>query len=133
MRFRYAAVLGLAALLTISCGGVTDPSKNTVDIWTSTVPPGGTTPDMKTFNVSNTGEYSIVITQLSPASNVALGVIFGQQTSAGCAPIQENDFSLLNQVALTGSIIKGSYCVVAFDALRSLSVPESFTMKISHP
>lgn len=131
MRFRYAAVLGLAALVTISCGGVTDPSKNTVETFSGTVPVRGSS-ELKTFNVSNTGEFTIIVTQLSPVSNAVLGSIFGQQTSSGCAPLQENDFTVLNSVALSGSIIKGSYCVVLFD-VGTLAAPENFTMTISHP
>jgi hypothetical protein len=131
MRFRFAAVLGVAALLTISCGGVTDPSHNTLETWSSTVPVGGSSP-VYTFNVSNTGEFTIIVTAMSPVSNAVLGSIFGQMTSSGCAAIQQNNFTVLNAVALSGSIVKGSYCIVVYD-VGSLIAPENFTMSISHP
>jgi hypothetical protein len=131
MRVRVRAVLGLAALLTASCGGVTDPSKNQLETWSSTVAPGGTS-EVKTFNVSNTGEFTIIVTQLAPVSNAVLGSIFGQATGGSCAPIQQNNFTVLNSVALSGSIIKGNYCVVVYD-VGTLAAPENFTMTISHP
>jgi len=130
MRFRLATALGLA-LLTLSCGGVTDPSKNTLETWSSTVPVGGTS-EVRTFSVSNTGEFTIIVTAMSPVSNAVLGSIFGQNTSGGCAPLQQNNFTVLNSVALSGSIIKGSYCVVVYD-VGALLAPENFTMTISHP
>jgi hypothetical protein len=131
MRFRFAAAVFVAALAAASCGGVTDPSKNTLETWSSTVPVGGTT-EVHNFNVSNTGEFTIIVTAMSPVSNAVVGSIFGQNTSGGCAPIQQNNFTVLNAVALSGSIIKGSYCVVVYD-VGALVAPENFTMSISHP
>jgi len=133
MRSRVAALVAIAAVAAASwsCGGVTDPSKNTLETWSSTVPVAGTS-DVKTFNVSNTGEFTIIVTQMSPVSNTVLGSIFGQQTSGGCSPLQQNNFTVLNSVALSGSIIKGTYCVVVYD-VGALTQPENFTMTISHP
>jgi len=131
MRIRFAVAVAIAALTAAACGGVTDPSKNTVDTFSDTVSVGGTS-RVFTFNVSNTGEFTIIVTAMSPVSNAVLGSIFGQNTSGGCAPLQQNNFTVLNAVALSGSIIKGSYCVVVYD-VGALLVPETFTMSISHP
>jgi hypothetical protein len=131
MRIRFAAAVAIAALTAAACGGVTDPSKNTLDTFSDTVAVGGTS-RVYTFNASNTGEFTIIVTAMSPVSNAVLGSIFGQNTSGGCAPLQQNNFTVLNAVALSGSIVKGSYCVVAFD-VGGLLAPENFTMTISHP
>jgi hypothetical protein len=131
MRFRFAAALGLAALLTTSCGGVTDPSKNVQDMFSDTVTVGGTS-KIFNFNVPNSGEFTIIITAMSPITNTVLGVIFGQNINGQCAPIQENGFSVLNSPALSGAIVPGSYCAVVVD-VGALTAPETFSMTISHP
>ena len=41
IRFIAAAAFVFAVLASISCGGITDPSKNTTETFTGTVPPGG--------------------------------------------------------------------------------------------
>ncbi len=131
MRFRFAVAVAVAALVAAACGGVTDPSKNQLETFTDTVPVGGSS-RIYNFNVSNTGEFTIIVTAMSPVSNAVVGSIFGQNTSGGCAPIQQNNFTVLNAIALSGSIIKGSYCVVVYD-VGALLAPENFTMTISHP
>jgi hypothetical protein len=131
MRFRFAAAAVFAALVAAACGGVTDPSKNQLETFSDTVPVAGSS-RVYNFNVSNTGEFTIIVTAMTPVSNAVIGSIFGQNTSSGCVPLQQNNFTVLNSVALSGSIVKGSYCVVAFD-VGALVAPENFTMTISHP
>jgi hypothetical protein len=132
MRVRFAAaVLAIAGLLTVSCGGIIDPSKNTVETFSGTLVPQGTQ-IVKTWDVSNNGEYSVKITALSPTPTAAMGLnlFFG----ANCdVPMNFNSFSTLNQTALSGLIQqKGTYCLVAFESI-ALSVPLNFTVSFSHP
>jgi len=132
MRFRFTAAIAVAALLSFACGGVTDPSKNTIEQFSGTVPVAGVS-QVKTFNVSNTGEITMILTSLTPFTNVALGVIFAQASSTGCdVLLQQNPFAFLNSTAISTSIIKGSYCVYLYDA-NGLTAPENFTLSISHP
>src|SRR6185436_15372982 len=111
--------LSAAALLSISCGGVVDPSKNVTDTFTGTIPVQGTAPG-HFFESNNTGEYTIKITALSPNTGVFFGTILAQATSdntcVGNLPIlQQNSFGTVNTPVLGGAIISGRYCVFLFD------------------
>ena len=132
MRFRFAAALGVAALLTISCGGVTSPSDNVQEVWTGTLPVG--TAALKTFSVANTGEISVVINNLSPVTNAFLLVSFGQTASDGSCLQLSAGIGGINSVPIPGQqIIKGNYCVAIQDYVGTLTVPEDFKITISHP
>src|SRR5262249_7367641 len=54
-----AAALALAGLITVSCGGVNDPSQNQTDTLTLNVTTRGGQSNIGTFNVGNSGEYSV--------------------------------------------------------------------------
>ena len=72
MRVPAAAVLAVAGLITLSCGGITDPSKNTVDTVPGTLQVGGAAEHK--FTASKTGEISVKLTALAPSSNALLGL-----------------------------------------------------------
>ncbi|HEY2906012.1 MAG TPA: hypothetical protein VGJ29_08930 [Vicinamibacterales bacterium] len=131
MRFRLAAALGVAALIAVSCGGVTDPSNNTVDTFTATLPVGGF--NIHPFSASNSGEISVIIKALSPVSSAVLGVIYGlPQSDGSCAAINGSAGSL-SSVVFSNAVQKGSYCLGVYDYFSSLTVPENYTITVSHP
>jgi hypothetical protein len=130
IRLRGGATLILAGFLTISCGGVTDPSKNTVEPLMGTVTPGGP-PWHQTVTVNNGGEYSIKITALSPTPTAVL--VVGWYQGANCEIPGPQQLAGLNQLALSGPVYqKGPYCVLVFDP-GYLTVAQNFTITVSHP
>jgi hypothetical protein len=135
MRFRLAAaVLCAAALATISCGGVVDPSKNVTEMFSGTLEPYPSANSIQvfTFTTSNSGEYSIKITALAPNTNVFLTTTYGIVQSGQCGPIQQNPFSALNTTSLSGAITPGTWCVEIQD-LGALTGNETFTLSVAHP
>jgi hypothetical protein len=136
-RVRLAAALGLG-LMALSCGGPTDPSKNTVETFSGSVQPLNFGP-LHTFNVPNLGEITVTVTSITPG-NTFLGVLYGQPTGNACGIIQNNIISSSNvgRTALSGSIIiKGQYCVQLFDPVNSVGAPltvaQNYTVQVSHP
>lgn len=131
MRVRCAAALALAGLITVSCGGIVDPSKNITETFSGTI---ALQEAPKTFpvQISNGGEFSVKITALSPTPTAFVGTIWA--LGANCEqPIQQNNFSTLNQPALGGAVLqKGTYCVAIYNS-GGLTVPQTFTLTVSHP
>src|SRR5207253_8375584 len=85
-----------------------------------------------TFNVPNSGEFSVKITSLAPISNVFVGTALGLgQTDGSCVLItgQANSFSQLNFTSLSGPITPNNYCVFIFD-VGQLTVPETYTLVV---
>jgi hypothetical protein len=134
MRFRFTGALIAAALIAVSCGGVVDPSQNQTQVFTGQLEPFPSANSVQqfTFSTSKSGEYSVTITALAPVTNVFLDTIYGQAQSGGCAPLQENQFSVLNQSSLSGAITPGTWCVVIRD-LGTLKATETFTLSVAHP
>jgi hypothetical protein len=135
MRFRLAAaVLCAAALATISCGGVVDPSKNVTETFSGTLEPYPSANSIQvfTFSTSKSGEYSIKITALAPNTNVFLTMTYGLVQSGSCGPIQQNPFSALNTTSLSGAITPGTWCVAIQDP-GVLTANETFTFTVAHP
>ena len=135
MRFRLAAaVLCAAALATISCGGVVDPSKNVTETFSGTLEPTPSPNSIQafTFSTSKSGEYAIKITALAPNTNVFLVITYGLVQSGSCAPIQQTPFAALNTTALSGAITPGTYCVAIQDP-GVLTANETFTFTVAHP
>ncbi len=131
MRLRLAAAFLVAALVSVSCGSVTDPSKNTVDTFTATLAVGAV--NVHAFTASNSGEISVIIKALSPVTNAVLGVIYGlPQSDGSCAAVNGNAGSLTS-VVISGAIVKGSYCLAVYDYFSVLTVPENYTITVSHP
>ena len=134
---RLAAAL-MVALVASACGGPTDPSKNTTDSFSGSVQPLNTGP-VHTFSVPNLGEITVSVTTITPG-NTFLGVLYGQLAGNNCQPIQQNvaSSSNLGRTVLTGQIIlKGTYCVVAFDPINLVGTPltvvQNYTLQVSHP
>ena len=135
MRFRFAGVLIVAALVTVSCGGVVDPSQNVTSTFSGTLEPYPSANSSKlfTFTTSKSGEFSVKITALAPNTNVFLDTLYGQSVSAdSCSPFQDNQFSVLNTTSLSGAITPGTWCVVIRDIGR-LTANEDFTLGVAHP
>jgi hypothetical protein len=132
MRVRFAAaVLAIAGLITVSCGGIIDPSKNTVDTFSNTLVPQGP-PLVLKKDVGNNGEYSVKITALSPTPTAFLGLDL--YIGANCDTlVNRNTFAALNQPAFSGLIQqKGTYCIVVYESI-ALAAPLNFTISFSHP
>lgn len=131
MRVRFAAaVLAMAGLLSVSCSGIIDPSKNTVDSFNGTLVPSGPAISNK-VNVNNNGEYSVKITALSPTATAVVGVdlYFGPS----CESLVNRNLGTLNQPAFSGLIRQqGTYCVVVYEAIP-LTASLNFTVAFSHP
>lgn len=136
IRFGPAATLAAAALLATACNGIVDPSKNVLETFTGTIPVQGTA-TAHAFSTNNTGEYTIKVVSLAPSTNVFVGVIWAQAlvdgTCGGNLPIlSQNGFVTNNTVALTGAIYPGAYCVFLYD-VGTFTVPETYTVTVSHP
>jgi hypothetical protein len=138
MRTRLA--VALVVILVSACGGPTSPSDNIVDQFTGTVQPANS--DLKLFDVGNTGEITIKLNTLTPGSNVVVGVLYGQNVSGICQPVQTNSIVTNNSVGhtvLSGSIlIKGPYCLVVFDPVgistnTQWPVAQTYNIEVSHP
>jgi hypothetical protein len=132
-----AAALAIAGVLSISCGGIVDPSKNTVETFNGTITPGTGTATFFPFSSSKTGEISVKLTALAPSSSVFVGVVWAQAASDGSctgnlAFLQQNNFAQLNLPAISGQIISGKYCIAVYES-SPLSAPETFTITVSHP
>jgi hypothetical protein len=127
-----AAVLVLAAAVsTISCGGIVDPSKNQMQEFSGTVTPQGFT--SHSFSVNKTGEISVKITALAPLNNVPLGILWAQADSSGaCVAVIQSGVGNLGVPAITGQIFSGNYCVLVYD-LGILAEAETYTIVVSHP
>ena len=135
MRARFAAALAVIGLITISCGGITDPSKNTVDTFTGTVGVGGST--AHAFTAANGGELTVRITALAPISSIFVGIEWTQAANDGsCAGnlgVLAQSLAQLNVPVISGaSIISGKYCIVVYDP-GTLSAAENYTLTVSHP
>lgn len=128
---RVAVALGLA-VLAAACGGIIDPSKNTVENFGGTLQPGGTT--AKNFEVSKNGEVEVTIATVSPTpQNGSIGVGLGQISGANCVPLSGYVASgVPNRKIQWGFLNKGTYCVLVFDP-GVLTVAVNFTGTVSHP
>ena len=130
-----AAALAVAGLVTSSCGGIVDPSKNVTDTFTGTVQPQGQ--GVHPFSTSKTGEFTVKVTSLTPSSSTFFGLILAQGPSDGSCSgnlpiVQQNSFSSVNTPALGGSILPGKYCVFIYD-IGTFTTAQTYTLTVSHP
>jgi hypothetical protein len=137
MRFRLlAAFLAAAALATVSCGGITDPSKNQTETFSGTITPaalgGNGQGQIHTFNISSNGEFTVKVTAMTPSFNSFFGTYMG--TGDNCAVgVGQNTLSIVGGQALSGPVFqKGTYCVFLFD-IGNMTVSENYTLTVSHP
>jgi hypothetical protein len=135
MRVSAAAVLAVAGLISISCGGITDPSKNTVDTFSGTLTVGGQ-PGVHPFSSSKNGEIAVKVTALAPVSNTYVGLIWLQAQSDGnCSGnviTLQQTLAQLNFTAISNVISSGRYCLVVYDAV-GFTATETYTVTVSHP
>ena len=129
MKARFGAALALAGLITVSCGGVVDPSENRTETFSGVLDQGGA----KTFtmSVNNGGEFSVKITALQPTPTAVVGLLwlFG----SNCDQLVQQNFGTLNQPSLAGAVLqKGTYCVQIYD-IGTLTASQTFTLTVSHP
>ena len=130
-----AAALALAGVITISCGGVNDPSQNVTDTLTLNVTARGGQSNIATFNVGNSGEYSVKVTASNPSYSSTFALNVGVGDANSCGIIQQNFFATVNGVSLGGQVVqKGLYCVFIADVNGSFpTTGVSFTVQANHP
>ncbi|PYR09512.1 MAG: hypothetical protein DMG00_13625, partial [Acidobacteria bacterium] len=105
---------------------------NTTETFTGTVAPGGNGM-VHSFNVSNTGEFSVKVTAMTPTFNSFFGTFLGIVQSGNCSLFQQNTLSIVGSQSLTGPIFqKGTYCVFVFD-VGTMTMSENYTLTVSHP
>src|SRR5438128_2617371 len=131
-RVTAACVLALAGALSISCGGIVDPSQNTVDTFAGTVQP--TSARAHAFSSPKTGEIAVKVVTLTPASQPIIGLqwVQGDGTSCNGGLLQVNQFATAGITAISGQIISGSYCIIVYDSV-GLTQPSNYTITVSHP
>jgi hypothetical protein len=128
---------GIAAAIVIAltvsgCGGVIDPSNNTITPFSGTFDIGNLdTPKM--FSATKNGEFFITLTALAPDSTAVVGLYFGQLVSGNCS-LSNPNFVTVGHHAFGGQIDKGNYCVQVYDSgLQTLSGPQTYTIRVSAP
>jgi hypothetical protein len=140
MRFRFtvAAAFALTTALIAGCGGIVDPSQNTTDTFTGTIPVGGQSV-AQGFSASKTGEISVKVTQLTPSSsNTFVGVLWtGRDSNGACAGqlggvFGQNGFAQIGLPAISTQIQQGGYCILLYD-VGTFTTTETYTMTVSHP
>ena len=131
LRLAGALALGSVMLAAVGCGGIADPTKNPVETFTGTIQPGGYA--FHPFKVSKQGEYSVTLVSLTPPASVFVFVWLGTTLGDQCfISSQRNPQASPGRVALVGPISPGNYCVAVED-LGAFTVPETYTVQISHP
>ena len=133
VRLSAALLLACAGALSISCGGIVDPSQNTVESFSGTVQPGQARAHW--FSSPKTGEIQVKVLTLTPASQPFIGVQWVQgandQTCNG-GLLQVNQFATANSTAISGQIVSGAYCIIMYDSV-GLTQPENYSITVSHP
>ncbi len=136
MRARFAAAIAVAGLITMSCGGIVDPSQNKVETFSGTLAAGGGGQSAHAFTAANGGELTVKVTALSPISQTFIGIAWTQAASDGnCngAVLFSTNFAQLNVPAISGArVTSGKYCIVVYD-VGAFTVPETYTVSVSHP
>jgi hypothetical protein len=132
LRVSAAFLLALAGAISISCGGIVDPSQNQVETFNGTVLPAGA--KAKAFSSSKTGEIAVKVVTLTPASQPYIGIqwVQGDGTNCNGGLLQVNQFATAGTTAIAGQIVSGQYCIIAYDSV-GLSQTSTFSITISHP
>src|SRR5438046_4220837 len=105
----------LALAVLAACGGYVDPSKNQTENISGTIPVAGQS-EVKTFNVSKSGELTIKLTSLTPT--VALGTFVGfawGQAFSGSCQFGGLGPAAVGQTLVSTAITPGTYCVAMAD------------------
>jgi hypothetical protein len=132
LRVSAALLLALAGAISISCGGIVDPSQNQVETFNGTVLPAGA--KAFAFSASKTGEIAVKVVTLTPASQPYIGIqwVQGDGTNCNGGLMQVNQFATAGLTAISGQIVSGSYCIIAYDSV-GLAQTSTFSITISHP
>jgi len=133
MRSRVSAalVLALAGAITISCGGIVDPSQNTVEPFSGTVVPGGVS--LVKFNAGKTGEIQVKMGTITPAAVQALGIQWVGSGDGSCnGQLWQSTIATSNATAISTQIQSGSYCLIVYDYLGQ-TVAANYSLTVSHP
>ena len=132
MRLRVSAalVLALAGAVSISCGGIVDPSQNQVQTYSGTVAPGGNF--VNKFS-SQSGEIQVKMLTITPAAVSALGIQWVGSGDGSCnGQLWQATIAVSNTTAISTQIQSGSYCLIVYDYLGQ-TVTASYSLTISHP
>jgi len=134
MSFRLSAafLLALAGAVSFGCGGITDPSQNTVESFSGTVQPGSARAH---WFSSKSGEIQVKVGALTPASQPVIGVQWvqgGNDQTCNGGLLQVNQFATANSTAIAGQITSGPYCIIMYDSV-GLAQPENYSITVSHP
>ena len=126
-------MLALAGALSLSCGGIVDPSKNVVEPFSGTVQPASARAHW--FSTSKTGEIAVKVLTLTPASSPVIGVQWvqgGNDQTCNGGLLQVNQFATANSTAISGQIISGAYCIIMYDSV-GFTQPTTYSITVSHP
>lgn len=128
---RCAPGVCLVALLASGCGGISSPSANTVQDFPPTVWEVDHI-NVHQFDTTRSGEYSALLTALAPSA--VLGLALGQVSGDTCVPTPGlSGAAQVGQIALNGAIQRGHYCIEVYDFLGTLTVAQTYTLRVSHP
>jgi hypothetical protein len=133
MRFRVSAafVLALAGAVSISCGGIIDPSQNQVETFSGTLAPGGLS--VQKFSAGKTGEIAVKMVTLTPASVPAVVVQWVGAGDGSCnGQLFGNGIATANSTVISTQIISGAYCLVLSNYVAQ-TVTASYSLTVSHP
>jgi hypothetical protein len=124
-------VTGIAGL---ACGGVSSPSTNTTDTFSSTLEVSPGNGNVHPFSTNSNGEFDLRLIALSPDSTGSIGVLIGQVVQSQCVLLSgfNNSAAILNRSVLSGTLQRGSYCVFAYDN-GTLRRAQNYTLTLSHP
>jgi hypothetical protein len=133
MPFRVSAAffLALAGAISISCGGITDPSQNQNEPFSGTVAPGSFS--VVKFSASKTGEITVKMGTITPAAVPALSL---QWLGAGDGSCNGGLFGATvatsNTTAISNQIVSGNYCLVLSEYVAQ-TVTATYSLTVSHP
>lgn len=127
---RLLAVVLVAAVVSAGCGGVTDPSSNTVESFSGSLSPGGVA--IHTFSAGKNGEVQLKLTAIAPNAASLIAWFLGQPVSTVCSPFTSITSAGLNSAPFAYPVNKGTYCVEILEPGTS-SVVQSYTIQVSHP
>jgi len=124
IRRRAALALSAAAMLSLAaCSSsgsnttVTSPSTDpTTDVFTGTVPVGGS--DSHTFTISlSNGQVNVILTQAGPPATIYEGLGIGTPSGSTCSILTGGAVATPAGATaqLSGTAAAGSYCIVVYD------------------
>jgi hypothetical protein len=134
MRSRVSAalVLALAGAVSISCGGIVDPSQNTVEPFSGTVAPGGIS-SVARFTAAKTGEIQVKMLTITPAAVQALALTWVGSGDGSCnGQLWQQAIATSNATAISTQIQSGSYCLIVSEYIP-LTVTANYSLTVSHP